>query len=286
MKMNYAVSGEKRKALVNAISQELNQLVKYLGAPSFAYKIGDYQIDKNGLLTGPYNLDLEAVLNNVHNFQATARDYDEPDTYENSIKGMGALPSPDELTNDASVWAEREMKRMMVENENVPDYSNHGPNDGDSAPEIEDTLTIEIPLEGFTEDSLQNLERLIASKATLIKKALGVESLELERSETTLCFPWFKLPLQSDEISAYSSFISALCTASKLQKRVTAKDKVVDNEKFAFRVFLIKLGFVGDAYITDRKILLRNLSGNSAFKNGYPSSNEGVIIPESEADNE
>jgi hypothetical protein len=52
---------------------------------------------------------------------------------------------------------------------------------------------------------------------------------------------------------------------------VTAKDKPVENEKFAFRVFLIRLGFVGDEYKTARKILLRNLSGNSAFKNGAPA---------------
>jgi hypothetical protein len=36
-------------------------------------------------------------------------------------------------------------------------------------------------------------------------------------------------------------------------------------------VFLIRLGFVGDEYKTARKILLRNLSGNSAFKNGAPA---------------
>ncbi len=49
-----------------------------------------------------------------------------------------------------------------------------------------------------------------------------------------------------------------------------AREKRVDNEKFAFRVFLIRLGFIGDDYKAARKILLSNLSGNSAFKNGAP----------------
>ena len=134
--------------------------------------------------------------------------------------------------------------------------------------ELCDTLTIEMPLDGFTEAALENLERLIASKESLIKKAIGTEKLPVERTETTLRFPWFRFGIEPEEVSAYSRFIGALCAAAKEQHRVTAKDKPVENEKFAFRVFLIRLGFVGDEYKTARKILLRNLPGNSAFKNG------------------
>ena len=134
--------------------------------------------------------------------------------------------------------------------------------------EMCDTLTIEMPLDGFTDSALENLERLIASKESLIKKAIGVDKLPIERTETTIRFPWFRFGIEPEELSAYSRFIGALCAAAKEQHRVTAKDKPVENEKFAFRVFLIRLGFVGDEYKTARKILLRNLSGNSAFKNG------------------
>ena len=42
----------------------------------------------------------------------------------------------------------------------------------------------------------------------------------------------------------------------------------MDNEKYAFRCFLLRLGFIGDEHKTSRKILLRNLSGSSAFKAG------------------
>lgn len=134
--------------------------------------------------------------------------------------------------------------------------------------ELCDTLTIEMPLDGFNDTALENLEKLIASKASLIKKAIGAAKLPIERTETTLRFPWFRFGIESEEVSTYSRFIGALCAAAKEQHRVTAKDKPVENEKFAFRVFLIRLGFVGDEYKTARKILLKNLSGNSAFKNG------------------
>ena len=58
---------------------------------------------------------------------------------------------------------------------------------------------------------------------------------------------------------------------AKEAKRITAKDKPVENEKYAFRCFLLRLGFIGDEFKTSRKILLKNFTGSSAFKNGGAS---------------
>lgn len=135
---------------------------------------------------------------------------------------------------------------------------------------IPDSLTIELPLDGFNDAALTNLDRLIASKAALIKKAIGADALPVERTETTLRFPWFRFDASPEEVSAYTQFIGALCAAAKEQHRVTAKEKPVENEKFAFRIFLIRLGFVGDDYKAARKVLLKSLTGNTAFKNGAP----------------
>ncbi len=130
-------------------------------------------------------------------------------------------------------------------------------------------ITIEIPLEGFTEQALDNLGKLVASKTTLLKKAIGTDELPIERTEATLKFPWFPLAT-GDEVEAYTFLVDGLCKVAKERKRITAKDKPVPNEKFAFRVFLIQLGFVGDEYKSARKILLKNLTGNSAFRDGAP----------------
>lgn len=53
MELKYNVTGAKRKALVGKVSTLLNATTKYLGAPTFAYEVGDYHIDKIGTLTGP-----------------------------------------------------------------------------------------------------------------------------------------------------------------------------------------------------------------------------------------
>lgn len=46
-------------------------------------------------------------------------------------------------------------------------------------------------------------------------------------------------------------------------KRVSSKLTETDNDKYAFRCFLLRLGFIGKEYKTARKILLRKLTGNS-----------------------
>ena len=61
---------------------------------------------------------------------------------------------------------------------------------------------------------------------------------------------------------------------AKNQKRITAKPKENENEKYAFRCFLLRLGFIGDEYKTDRKVLLANLDGSSAFKAGAKKGGE------------
>ena len=125
-------------------------------------------------------------------------------------------------------------------------------------------LTVEVPLDKV---QVGNLTKLLDAKGSLIKKALGIDDLRFELEEDRITFPWFAEP-QPKEATAYTHFIAALCRMSKDAKRITAKEKPVDNEKYAFRCFLLRLGFIGDAYKTDRKILLRNLSGSSAFKSG------------------
>ncbi len=265
MKIIYRVKGDERKSLVSAITMELNTPAKYLGAPTFAYQVGDYTIDKNGTLTGKDNPNLVADLQGLHDFVAKYLEFDAPLTKEESHSVIGEIESFEELalTREEELGLGKQRRDPIGE-------------DGMQANDIQenDRLVIEVPLDGFNEDNLYNLRKLIASKASLIKKSIGAEFIEFEQTETTLRFPWFCLPLESEEIAAYTSFINALCTAAKTQKRVTATEKPVDNEKFTFRVFLIRIGFVGNDYKLARKILLRNLTGNTAFKNGRPENTD------------
>lgn len=134
-----------------------------------------------------------------------------------------------------------------------------------NAPQSENVgLTVEIPLDKV---AVGNLTKIIDSKAALIRKALGTEDLRIEVKEDKVAFPWFS-EVDADHAAAYTRFIAALCEMSRNAKRVTAKEKEVENEKYAFRCFLLRLGFIGAEYKKDRRILLENLTGSSAFRNG------------------
>lgn len=131
-----------------------------------------------------------------------------------------------------------------------------------------DGVCISMPRSLFTDANLENLKALITAKGNLIMKALGVDDLPLEITDTKVSFPWFPGIPSPDEMKAYDTFICKLCEMARNQKRVVAKEKATDNDKYAFRCFLLRLGFIGAEYKSERKILLRNLTGSSAFKGG------------------
>ena len=130
------------------------------------------------------------------------------------------------------------------------------------------SLCISMPRSSFTEKALENLKGILEAKGDLIRHALEAEDLPIEISEDEVSFPWFKEIPTPEEVKAYNHFISALCEMARNQKRITAKEKEIPNEKYAFRCFLLRLGFIGKEYKEERKILLRNLTGSAAFKGG------------------
>ena len=227
MEINYKVTGEGRKELVEAVSTILQTKAVYKRMPTCAYEIGDITIDKEGTLVCEDDAKAERIAHDLIADGFTAAD----DTTEAQA-------------DDAE-----------------PAEETDGP----------ESLTISMPKDGFTDDAIANLKHLVESKATLIKKALGAEDLTITVEDDKISFPWFAGFPAPDEISAYAKFIGRLCVMAKTQKRVTANDKDVDNDKYAFRCFLLRLGFIGDEYKADRKILLSKLSGSSAFKSGTKS---------------
>ena len=121
----------------------------------------------------------------------------------------------------------------------------------------------------FTEEvSMQQDKLTIANKQTLFQRAFQTDSTKVEITEEKINFVWFSYTEDGDEIAAYTQFITRLCDMAKDAKRVSSKPTETDNDKYAFRCFLLRLGFIGKEYKTARKILLRNLAGNSAFRYG------------------
>lgn len=138
---------------------------------------------------------------------------------------------------------------------------------GYQIPDSNNKFTVQMPLDLLNERTLNRVRRIIENKGELFKSAFKTNNLEFQVTEKTVDFPWFTVE-QDGDADAYSTFISMLCEFAKNRNRINNKPDTSDNEKYAFRCFLIRIGMVGTEYKAARKVLLRNLTGSSAFRHG------------------
>lgn len=207
MTIAFHLTGEKRKALVKAISEILEIPAEYQYMPTCAYKIGEcYTVTKEG------NLEIS----------------DSADSKE----------------------TEYLMEELKNRGYDIP---------------TENRLTVQMPSDFFDEHTLGNLQQICENKAALFKAAFQTDSLDIISSDEKVEFPWFKVE-QDGDADACCTFISMLCEFAKNQSRINRKPDTSDNPKYTMRCFLIRLGMVGAEFKTARKVILRNLTGNSAFR--------------------
>ena len=244
METRYNVTGEKRKEMVEVISGVVGMRAVYMRMPTCAYAISNITVSRDGTLAWDERTDSRTI--------------------EKVKEALAAAGFTAEETEETAQEAGTE--------EETAEPENHA-EEPETAPQGADLgLTVAMPRESFTDAALENLRKLVDAKGSLIKKALAVDSLPIETDGEKVSFPWFAEGQDSESVKAYTHFITALCDMARNQKRITAKEKPADNEKYAFRCFLLRLGFIGAEYKGERKILLKNLSGSSAFKNGEPKS--------------
>lgn len=222
--MNITLNATERKPLVKAISELTGEKAVYMKTPTYAYKIGDYTVTREGNLEMPDGLDAETLQQLKEAIESAGFQMDDIEVPETTAEDS----SEDEITG----------------------------------------ICISMPRSLFTDANLENLKNIIAAKRSLICKALGTDDLPIEITDTKVSFPWFPGQPDPDSVKAYDTFICKLCEMARNMKRSSATEKPVDNDKYAFRCFLLRLGFIGAGYKTERKILLKNLTGSSAFKSG------------------
>jgi len=299
MEIKFNVEKEDRKALVRAVADITGCDSVYKGAPGFAFVVGDYTIDRYGTLSFHEGVWLEAqpLLAELVSRGYVCEGIIEPVIPSEPAPVEVAVANKDAVCGDTEASPGGELTEAIADD--APETKSEVGDDASASADDESAgseptpstaaseldslrsvvdedglaLTIEVPLAGFTSVALDNLHRLISGKAGLIAKALGTDALPIERTADTLRFSWFPVVSSHLEVDAYTRFVHALCELAKKQKRVTLTEKPIDpnaSEKFAFRCFLLRLGFIGkDTNIASaRKILLSKLSGNGSFKSG------------------
>ena len=255
MEARFNVTGTERKVLVKAIENIIHETAVYKKAPTFEYTVGDFTIDKNGTV---FCEDREALERLIHNLIAD-----------------GFTP---EETPAAEHAAETETPKPV-------------------------SLKVEVPMTNHTGSSIRNLINLLYTRADLLNKALGTgfrvdtsltEALKDEASiltkESLLAaiaayedehgkaidgltitqerITFGTLPETNDaEVLRTFTILCGMMNKQALdQKRIQAKKVNEENEKYALRIWLTRLGMNGPEYKDARRILMANLTGNSAFR--------------------
>ena len=282
--IKYAASGEQRKKLVNALSEILECESKYLKAPSYGYEVGSCVVNRTGDIEFPDTMaekEVEAIVKKLtwHGFEQIldepAEEADNaPISEAPSLETDGSTEEAKEDVTETTIEASEETSEVPT----LPEGNFESTETAEEAAEeqSEETfvseatdpkkIVIELPGSYLDEAELGRVRAIVASKATVLKKALETDNLSIERKENKICFPWFTDHGIDGEAKAYMQLVSGIAKRAKMLTRVTATESPSDNDKFTMRLFLVSLNFKGPEYAFARKFLLRNLSGNSGWR--------------------
>lgn len=234
MEIKYNLTGTERKALVKSVSNIIGEKSKYLGAPSFAYQIGD----------------------------------------DCTVTSDGTLKISNDTDNDKVEHLLEKLYECGYETENDENVDISDINKDFKSETIGCSIGLTISKlsdKPCNDKIIANLKAIIAGKMTLFQKAVGTDKeLKIEWNKDEIWFDWFDNVIPNEKLGIYISLFKALYKVAEKAVRVNTKDKPVDNEKFAMRTFLNRIGLSGIEYKPLRKELMRNLSGDGAFRYGRP----------------
>lgn len=276
MEIKYNIEKSQRKALAQKIAEIIGAEVEYLGVPSCAYQIDIFKLSKDAVLSFTDRSDTE-IVEKVLDGLAQAGYTSETVTY------------PEGTETDAEESAEPENAEEDDESETETDG-------------FPIAVTVALPLTEHTVQSLTNLICMIHARGALLSKTTGgafaadkslVDEINkhefrsiyeliafireweetnpelkgIRFADDKLIFDGFGEAPNADHVQAFTNLAAAMNSMALTQKRVQAKDVDDSNEKYAMRVWLVRIGFGGTDHKTDRRILLEHLTGHTAFRN-------------------
>ena len=271
MTIHYNVTGEKRKELVKVISETTGAKAVYKRMPTCAYEIGDFIVTKDGALEFSDRADTEEVEAVLDALNAAG------------FEGIGETTEAPEQAQETPTEADTE------------------PQEDEDRDTVE--LTVTLPMARHTGLTLRNLIHLVYTRAGLLNKALGtafsvdeglikalqddacvltldrlfetVEGYENQHGKATngLVIEPDKLTFstlpETDDPEVLRTFTTLCAMMNKqaiAQQRIQAKAVSAENEKYAMRIWLLRLGMNGPEYKKERRILMQRLSGHCAFR--------------------
>ena len=283
--MRFKLNIADRKELVKRLGELTGTAPHYTRMPRCAYEIGVYTVERDGSLTVGEEAAEPGILTTLKD-EGLIRDA------EGILEAAAEQPEQAETEPIPDSEYESEVLEEAAGQEKTAAQEGMEPLD----------LALSFPMGEHTGVSLRNLVNMVYSRGPLLSKASGgnfrVEKELAERlrddactatvqtflkaladymeahggmeglqiTEQQISFTGFPVPADQPHADAFLQLAAMMNAMALSQKRIQAKEVSTDNEKYAFRIWLLRLGMNGDAYKSTRKVMMENLGGHAAFR--------------------
>lgn len=283
--MRFKLNIADRKELVKRLGELTGTAPHYTRMPRCAYEIGVYTVERDGSLTVGEEAAEPGILTTLKD-EGLIRDA------EGILEAVAEQPEQAETEPIPDSEYESEVREEAAGQEETAAQEGMEPLD----------LALSFPMGEHTGVSLRNLVNMVYSRGPLLSKASGgnfrVEKELAERlrddactatvqtflkaladymeahggmeglqiTEQQISFTGFPVPADQPHADAFLQLAAMMNAMALSQKRIQAKEVSTDNEKYAFRIWLLRLGMNGDAYKSTRKVMMENLGGHAAFR--------------------
>ena len=244
---------ENRKELVKRLSQLTGIKAEYTKMPRCAFLVGDYAVERDGMLTVPDDADMEPIETLL--MEGMIREYD-PEAEAKKAEEQKRLKEAQDQEDkkvDVSFPIEghkaESLKNLAVMVCNRGKLISKATGGHFSCtPELVEILSSANSVKDFK---------------TILKEHGGLEGIDIT---DRVYFTGFPDIADRNSIQAFTQLASLMNSISMEQGTVRMKQADAENEKFSFRIWLLGLGMKGEEYKTTRRILLAPLKGNTAFR--------------------
>ena len=244
---------ENRKELVKRLSQLAGIKAEYTKMPRCAFLVGDYAVERDGMLTVPDDADMEPI---------------------ETLLAEGIIREYDPEAEAKKAEEQKRLKEAQDQEDKKVDVS--FPMEGHKAESLKNLAVmvcnrgnlISKATGGHFSCSPEFVEILSSANSvtdfkTIVKEHGGLEGIDIT---DRVYFTGFPDIADRNSIQAFTQLASLMNSISMEQGTVRIKQADAENEKFSFRIWLLGLGMKGEEYKTARRILLAPLKGNTAFR--------------------
>ena len=237
-------NAESRKNVVKALAEHLGEKAVYAGPPSFAYRVGSITVDREGkiiLEDESRAEEIEAVLAANGFLDGSVEDADAEASYTGIRIPAGGLEAQGIINLLNMLHAKQYLINKAV---------------GQDGFSVSDSLITDLEAGTF-----QNAGEVIDFIANHGSSNTGVAFLE-----DTILFTGFPYTEEPAAVKAYMVLASKMVQSAGMQKRISPKPTIEENEKYYMRSWMVRIGLGGKDTKEERAFLLGGLKGHTAFR--------------------